>query len=89
SNKIDYDKTGCSNKVNIKISDNGGGIPDDILPRLFEKFATKGRKGKENRQGTGLGLFITKSIITAHNGVIRGYNNNTGGATFSITLPAK
>jgi signal transduction histidine kinase len=85
---IDNSENSYNDKINIKISDTAGGIPVDILPRLFEKFATKWKKGKENRQGTGLGLFITKSIITAHNGSIRAYNNDTGGATFIITLPA-
>jgi signal transduction histidine kinase len=85
---IDDSQNSYNDKINIKISDTGGGIPVDILPRLFEKFAIKWKKGKENRQGTGLGLFITKSIITAHNGAIRAYNNDTGGATFIITLPA-
>ena len=92
NNDIDIDdsksKNSYNDKINIKISDTGGGIPVDILPRLFEKFATTGKKGKENRQGTGLGLFITKSIIIAHNGSIRAYNNDKGGATFIITLPA-
>jgi len=87
--KIDDGKNSYNDKVNIKISDTGGGIPVDILPRLFEKFTTMGRRGKENRQGTGLGLFIAKSIIAAHNGVIRVYNNDIGGATFSIILPSK
>ena len=86
ANKIDDGKNSYNDKVNIKISDTGGGIPVDILPRLFEKFTTMGRKG--NRQGTGLGLFIAKSIIAAHNGVIRVYNNEIGGATFSIILPS-
>jgi signal transduction histidine kinase len=87
NNDIDDSENSYSDKISIKISDTGGGIPVDILPRLFEKFANKWKK--ENRQGTGLGLFITKSIITAHNGAIRAYNNDKGGATFSITLPAK
>jgi signal transduction histidine kinase len=84
-----YDKNDNDDKVKIEISDTGGGIPDEILPSLFQKFATRGVKGRENKQGTGLGLFITKSIIAAHNGDIKAYNNNTGGATFSIILPIR
>jgi signal transduction histidine kinase len=89
NSKIDDDKYNYNFRVNIIISDTGGGIADDLIPRLFEKFATKGIKGKGNGQGTGLGLFITKSIITAHNGAIRAFNNDIGGTTFSIVLPAK
>jgi signal transduction histidine kinase len=52
------------------------------MPRLFEKFASK------SYQGTGLGLFISKSIVEAHGGKIWGQNNSDGkGATFHFTLP--
>jgi signal transduction histidine kinase len=56
----------------------------DIMPRLFTKFATKSEKG------TGLGLFISKSIVEAHGGRMWGENNKDGrGATFTFTLPAR
>ena len=57
----------------------------EILPRLFTKFATK------SRTGTGLGLFISKSIIDAHRGKIWGKNNypEGKGATFGFTLPVQ
>ncbi len=72
--------------IEIRISDTGGGIPQEIVPRLFEKFATKDvRRGAE--QGTGLGLYISKAIVNAHNGVISAFNNREGGATFVISLP--
>ena len=69
--------------VVVSIKDNGPGIDPEILPRLFTKFATKSRGG-----GTGLGLFICKSIIEAHGGKIWAENNiNEKGATFSFSLP--
>ena len=75
----------------IKISDTGEGIPQEILPKLFERFSSKGpshHSGSQN--GTGLGLFITRSIIRAHGGDIIAYNNSTGrGATFLVTLPIR
>ena len=74
------------NKIEIKVSNTGSGIPKDILPRLFGKFVTR-NVGKASQHGTGLGLFITKAIITAHNGQITAFNNNGGGATFTIILP--
>jgi signal transduction histidine kinase len=66
----------------VSVKDTGTGIDPDILPRLFSKFATKSDKG------TGLGLFISKSIIEAHGGNIWAENNSDGkGATFSFSLP--
>lgn len=71
-----------TNEVIVSIKDNGQGIDPEILPRLFSKFATK------SYSGTGLGLFICKSIIEAHGGSIWAENNSDGkGATFSFTLP--
>jgi signal transduction histidine kinase len=71
------------NQLTISIKDTGSGIDPDILPRLFSKFVTK------SFEGTGLGLFISKSIIEAHGGKIWAGNNSNGkGATFSFILPA-
>jgi signal transduction histidine kinase len=75
-------------KLEIKVSDTGGGIPEEVLPRLFGKFVTKS-VGDNNKHGTGLGLFISKAIVTAHGGTIRAHNNEKGGATFQIDLPAE
>jgi signal transduction histidine kinase len=72
--------------VHLAISDNGPGIPEAILPKLFEKFSSKSvKRGTEH--GTGLGLYISKGIVEAHGGSIAGYNNKNGGATFKIYLP--
>ncbi|HYY50798.1 MAG TPA: sensor histidine kinase [Nitrososphaeraceae archaeon] len=66
----------------VSIRDSGQGIDPGILPKLFTKFATKSETG-----GTGLGLFISKSIIEAHGGKIWAENNkDTKGATFSFSL---
>jgi nitrogen-specific signal transduction histidine kinase len=71
--------------VIISIKDSGTGIDSEIFPRLFSKFATKSEKA-----GTGLGLFISKSIIEAHGGRIWAENNKDGekGATFHFSLPS-
>lgn len=71
--------------LEIRISDTGGGIPEEILPNLFGKFVTK-NVGDTNKEGTGLGLYISKAIILSHGGKIEAYNEN-GGATFRIILP--
>jgi signal transduction histidine kinase len=77
-------------EVIVSIKDTGTGIDPELMPRLFTKFATK------SYQGTGLGLFISKSIIEAHGGKMWAENNNNNnnsknrkheGATFYFTLP--
>jgi len=71
-----------NDKVIVMIKDSGIGIDNEILPRLFTKFATK------SDQGTGLGLYIVKKIIEAHGGMTRAENNSNGiGSTFYFTLP--
>jgi len=67
--------------VVITISDSGPGIPPDILERVFDPFYTT----KEN--GTGLGLFITQHIITAHGGNVEVESRPGQGATFRVALP--
>jgi signal transduction histidine kinase len=75
-------KDNNSNEVIISIKDTGTGINSEILPRLFTKFATK------SDIGTGLGLYISKGIVEAHDGKIWAENNSDGkGATFTFTLP--
>jgi two-component system, OmpR family, sensor histidine kinase VicK len=73
-------------EVIVSVKDTGSGIDPELMPRLFTKFATK------SYQGTGLGLFIAKSIIEAHGGKMWAENNNNSdrkhkGATFYFTLP--
>jgi signal transduction histidine kinase len=69
-------------EVIVSIKDNGEGIDPDMLPKLFTRFATKSNKG------TGLGLFISKSIVESHGGNIWAENNKDAkGATFSFSLP--
>ena len=71
-------------EVIVSIKDSGQGIDPSMMPRLFEKFATKSDKGT----GLGLGLFISKNIITRHGGKIWAQNNPEGrGATFAFSLP--
>jgi signal transduction histidine kinase len=76
----------------MKVKDTGKGIDSYILPKLFNKFVTK------SDSGTGLGLYICKGIIEAHNGRIWAENNydrsrtdatnrEADGATFSFSLP--
>ncbi len=71
----------------IKISDTGGGVPEEELPHLFERFF-RAEKNKE-RVGTGLGLPIVKEIIEAHKGKITVKNNVPSGLDVFICLPVE
>lgn len=70
--------------IGIKIADDGPGLPDDIIDRLFEPFVSKGKTG-----GTGLGLAICKRVIDMHGGMISaGNRTELPGSEFVIELPA-
>ena len=83
--RVTVTKNDNESKIVVKVKDTGIGIHPDMMPKLFTKFATKSDTG-----GTGLGLFISKSIIEKHGGRIWAenddYNGNTG-ATFAFSLP--
>jgi signal transduction histidine kinase len=93
SNAIKFTKKGTirvteevkDGKALVSIKDTGQGIDTEIFPRLFLKFAAK------SETGTGLGLFISKSIVEAHGGKIWAENNDTSdgkkGATFTFSIP--
>jgi len=69
-------------QVVVRISDTGIGIPPDLLPRLFEPFVTHGKS-----HGTGLGMAIAKSVVTAHKGKISVASVQGKGTTVDIRLP--
>ena len=69
--------------LHITLTDNGPGIPQNILNRVFEPFFTT----KEVGEGTGLGLSICYGIIKEHGGKIRAEGNEKGGTAFVIELP--
>ncbi|HYM60358.1 MAG TPA: ATP-binding protein [Thermoanaerobaculia bacterium] len=69
--------------VVIVIEDNGIGIPEDLLPRLFDPFVTTKEEGK----GVGLGLAISRSIVERHEGKIEVKSQPGRGTAFTITLP--
>jgi two-component system catabolic regulation response regulator CreB/two-component system response regulator ChvI len=79
---VSLEKKEDNEHVVISVKDTGAGLDPGILPRLFTKFATK------SFAGTGLGLYISKSIVEAHGGKIGAENNSDGrGATFAFSLP--
>ena len=90
SNAVKFTKQGTvyisadneDGQVIVSVKDTGSGIDPEIMSRLFTKFTSK------SQTGTGLGLFISKSIIEAHNGRIWAENNkDSKGATFTFRLP--
>lgn len=74
---------GGGRNVVIAFKDTGHGIPKDVVPELFKAFFTT----KQEKQGSGLGLFICKEIIKAHKGDITVASELNKGTTFKITLP--
>jgi two-component system, OmpR family, sensor histidine kinase VicK len=79
---ISTKKSDDTNEAIVTIKDSGSGIDPEIIPHLFSKFKTKSEKG------LGLGLYISKSIVEAHDGNIEPYNNiDSRGATFVVKLP--
>jgi signal transduction histidine kinase len=67
----------------VTIEDNGPGIPEDVLPEIFEAFITT----RLDSRGTGLGLTVSEGIIQQHGGTISASNNPGGGARIEIRLP--
>lgn len=71
--------------ITIEIEDTGSGIPEEELPQLFERF----RHGKHRRSTSGLGLYLSRRIIDAHQGSISVTSEIDKGSVFRIRLPAR
>jgi len=69
--------------ISFEVTDNGPGVPAEILPHIFEPFFS----GKENKMSVGLGLSVAYGIIQAHNGSIKVENNIGRGTTFTVSVP--
>jgi signal transduction histidine kinase len=76
-----------SSKIKIEVRDNGIGINPEEVPFIFEKFYRVGSEETRKTKGTGLGLYIVKGIIRAHNGSIKVENNFGVGSVLIIELP--
>jgi two-component system, OmpR family, sensor histidine kinase KdpD len=70
----------------IVVADTGPGVPQDVLPRIFDKFY---RAPNASTGGTGLGLAIVRGFVEAHGGTITAQNRTAGGAEFTIRIPLK
>ena len=78
-------KTGTKGAVECWVSDNGAGIPEDRIEKIFDKLETD----PEKPDGTGLGLAIVKMFVEAHGGKVTVETKEGSGSTFRFTLPGK
>ncbi|HMI21952.1 MAG TPA: ATP-binding protein [Gaiellaceae bacterium] len=74
-------------RVRIEVSDRGPGVPPDQQRVIFEKFGRGNTAGSPGTPGTGLGLYIARSIAEAHGGVLEVSSGPDAGATFTLSLP--
>lgn len=81
--KIKIQVKNKKNSAEISVSDNGGGIPPDILPSIFDPYFTTKSEGK----GTGIGLYMAKKIIENHMDGSLLVHNTKDGVCFTIVLP--
>jgi signal transduction histidine kinase len=79
----------AGSEVILRVDDTGSGIPEDQLPRVFDRFykVDESRTGTEQPSGSGLGLSIVQAIVVRHGGRVTASNVPGGGARFEITLP--
>ena len=85
--KIDVFVQETSNEALLQVTDDGGGISDDELQRIFERFQQVDSSGGVG--GFGLGLFIVKSIVDAHHGTVEVRSEEGVGTTFRVHLPKR
>ena len=76
-----------ANRVCLTVHDSGPGIPEEALPRLFERFYRADKSRTRAEGGTGLGLSIARKLAQAHGGDLTAANHPEGGAIFTLELP--
>ncbi|WP_339631620.1 sensor histidine kinase [uncultured Sneathiella sp.] len=85
--RIDVAVSVADNMLEVSVSDNGKGIPENMSMRIFEKFHQSLDRDEDKPQGSGLGLAICREIVTFHGGQVWVVNKPEGGAVFSFTVP--
>jgi two-component system phosphate regulon sensor histidine kinase PhoR len=83
---IRIDAATSGNRVTLAVADDGPGIPEEDLSRIFERFYRVDKSRGRDPGGTGLGLAIVKHLVELHDGEVRAENRPQGGARFVVTL---
>lgn len=84
---IGIEALGVNGQLSLSVSDQGPGIPDEDLSRVFERFYRVDKSRSRDPGGTGLGLAIVKHLIELHGGTVSAENGERGGARFTVVLP--
>ncbi|MBO0699386.1 MAG: sensor histidine kinase KdpD, partial [Zavarzinella sp.] len=85
--RVDITARRAGDRVEIRVADNGPGLPPGAEDRVFDKFYRGTPASPDGRRGVGLGLAITRAVVEAHGGRVSARNRPGGGAEFVITLP--
>ncbi|MEO0484264.1 MAG: ATP-binding protein [Planctomycetota bacterium] len=85
--RVDVQVTADDERLEVSISDTGVGIPEDALPRIFERFYRVGGEDTEGVTGSGLGLALAREVVRLHGGEIQVESEVGRGSRFMITLP--
>ncbi len=85
--QVELKVSSTSKAVQLTVRDSGPGIPEDSLPRIFDRFYRADRSRSRIEGGTGLGLAIARQLAQAHGGTLVAANYPYGGAVFTLELP--
>ncbi|HLO85511.1 MAG TPA: PAS domain S-box protein [Nostocaceae cyanobacterium] len=88
--KVEIELERINSRVQIRVSDNGGGIAPEFLPHVFERFRQADSSTTRSHGGLGLGLAIVRHLVELHGGTVEAESAGIGqGATFTVNLPMK
>ncbi len=86
--RVTFDALVTDGSIVLKIEDNGIGISQNCLPRIFEMFHQAGRSGESGFTGLGIGLALVRALVELHGGCVQAHSDGEGrGAEFSVRMP--
>ncbi|WP_170162268.1 hybrid sensor histidine kinase/response regulator [Caldimonas tepidiphila] len=87
--RVEVEVRAGGERVEVRVTDSGRGIPKEFLPRVFDLFTQASREGERTSEGLGLGLAIVRSLVELHGGQVGVHSEGPGrGSCFTVTLPA-